>query len=71
MTGVRNQQMVRSGDWKLLFDDGRFLLFNLRSDIGERSNLIREKSDIARRLRPLLAAWQADVDAEAKRGASN
>lgn len=71
VTGVRNQQMVRSGDWKLLFDDGRFLLFNLRSDIGERSNLIREKSDIARRLRPLLAAWQADVDAEAKRGASN
>ena len=70
VAGVRNQQMVRSGEWKLLVDDGRPLLFNLRADIGERDNLIGQRSEIARRLRPLLAAWQEDVDAEAKRGAS-
>jgi len=33
-------------------------------------NLIGQRPDIARRLRPLLEAWQADVDAEAKRAAS-
>lgn len=67
--GPRTQQAVRSGDWKLLMDGGRPMLFNLRTDVGERSNLIGQRSDIARRLRPLLAAWQEDVDAEAKRAA--
>ena len=67
ITGARTQQAVRSGEWKLLLDGGRAMLFNLRADIGERNNLIGQRSDIARRLRPLLAAWQADVEAEAKR----
>jgi len=67
VTGARAQQAVRSGGWKLLMDGGRPMLFNLRTDVGERNNLIGQRSDIARRLRPLLAAWQEDVDAEAKR----
>jgi hypothetical protein len=47
------------------------MLFNLRADIAEHDNLIGQRSDIARRLRPLLAAWQEeDVDAEAKRSAT-
>ena len=66
VTGARPQQAVRSGDWKLLLDGGRAMLFNLRTDIAERSNLIGQRSDIARRLQPMLAAWQEDVDAEAK-----
>jgi len=70
VTGARAQQAVRSGEWKLLMDGGRAMLFNLRTDIGERDNLIGQRPDIARRLRPLLAAWQEDVDAEAKRAAS-
>jgi arylsulfatase A len=67
---VTGQQAVRSGDWKLLMDGGRAMLFNLRTDIAEHDNLIGQRSDIARRLRPLLAAWQADVDGEAKRTAT-
>jgi arylsulfatase A-like enzyme len=67
VTGARTQQAVRSGDWKLLLDGGRALLFNLRADVGERNDLIGQRSDIARRLRQLLAAWQEDVEAEAKR----
>jgi arylsulfatase A-like enzyme len=63
---LRNQRAVRSGDWKLLFDDGRPMLFNVRKDLGERNNLIGSKPEIAARLRPLLEAWQKDVDAEAK-----
>jgi arylsulfatase A-like enzyme len=62
----RPQQAVRSGDWKLVFD-GRAMLFNLRTDIGERNNVIGRRPDIAKRLRSLLEDWQADVDAESKR----
>ena len=65
------QQAVRSGDWKLVMDGSRAMLFNLRTDIGERTNLIGQRSDVARRLRPLLDAWQADVNAEGQRGAAN
>ncbi len=65
--GTRPQQAVRSGEWKLLSDGGRTMLFNLRTDIAERTNLIGEHSDIARRLWSLLGAWQIDIDAEAKR----
>ena len=61
------QRAVRSGDWKLVVDLGRPLLFNLRNDVGERANLIGERPEIARRLRPLLEAWAQDVDAEAKK----
>jgi arylsulfatase A-like enzyme len=66
VNGGAGQQAVRSGDWKLVVDGGRPMLFNLRSDIGERTNLIGTRSDIAKRLHTLLIAWQRDVDAEAK-----
>jgi arylsulfatase A-like enzyme len=64
--GARPQQAVRAGDWKLLYDGFRAMLFNVRTDLGERNNVISERSDIARQLAPLLAAWQKDVDGEAK-----
>jgi arylsulfatase A len=64
--GPRPQQAVRVGDWKLLYDGARAMLFNVRTDLGERSNVIGARSEIARRLAPLIAAWQRDVDAEAK-----
>lgn len=66
VSGVRQQQAVRSGDWKLLFDDTRPMLFNVRTDLGERTNMIGVHPEIAQRLRPLLDKWQQDVDAEAK-----
>jgi arylsulfatase A-like enzyme len=69
VTGARSQRAVRSGDWKLIFDDQRPMLFNVRTDVGERNNLIGLHPDIAQRLRPLLEQWQQDVDAEAKRRA--
>jgi arylsulfatase A-like enzyme len=69
VTGARQQQAVRSGRWKLVVDQARPLLFDLTSDIGERTDVIRQHLDIATRLQAALTAWQADVDAEAKRGA--
>src|SRR5512132_2121182 len=64
--GARPQQAVRAGDWKLIYDGPRAMLFNVRTDLGERHDLMRERSDVARRLAPLLTAWQRDVDGEAK-----
>jgi arylsulfatase A-like enzyme len=58
----RPQRAVRSGDWKLVADIGRPLLFNLRTDIGERDNVIVQHPEVARRLRALLEAWAAEVD---------
>lgn len=63
----RNQLAVRSGDWKLIIDQGRPMLYNVRTDVGERDEQIGRRSDIARKLQPLLAAWERDVNAEAKR----
>ena len=67
--GDSPQHAVRSGDWKFVRDGGRLLLFNLKSDVGERENLLPQHPDIARRLQTALTAWQADVDSEAKRQA--
>ena len=71
VTGARAQQAVRWREWKLIMDGGRPMLFNLKADIGERTNLIGQRAEIAQRLRTLLIAWQADVDGEAKRGQSH
>jgi len=65
------QRAVRRGDWKLLVDggpNGPELLFNLRQDVGERHDVANQRQDVARTLRPLITAWEADVDAEAKAG---
>jgi arylsulfatase A-like enzyme len=65
----RTQRAVRQGDWKFVIDGDDAMVFNLARDIGERTDLARERQgqDVARRLRPLLAAWENDVDDEAMR----
>ena len=70
VTGGRSQRTVRAGDWKLIFDDGRPMLFNLRTDIGERNDVIGRHAEVATRLRALLDSWQADVDGEARTSTS-
>jgi arylsulfatase A-like enzyme len=64
----RRQRAGRSGDWKLVLDGEAAMVFNVRTDIGERNDLARERQDVARRLRGLLAAWEEDVDGEARVG---
>jgi len=65
-TEVRQQKAVRKGEWKLLVDGDDLLLFNLRADVGERTDLARQRTDLVAKLRPLITAWEKDVDAEAK-----
>ena len=64
--GGHSQRAVRSGDFKLLLDGNSVLVYNVRTDLGERDDLASRRPDVARRLRPLLAAWEQDVNAEAK-----
>ena len=65
-TPARQQRAVRQGAWKLLVDANDLLLYNLRDDIGERNDLAARRPDVVRKLLPLIKAWEADVDAEAK-----
>lgn len=67
--GARTQAAVREGDWKLVVDQARPLLFDLSRDVGERTDVIAAHTDVATRLRAALTAWQTDVDGEAKRSA--
>ena len=70
-TGGLNQRAVRSGDMKLLVDGtARFMLFDVRKDISERDDVAQQQPAVVRRLRQQLLAWEKDVDAEAKAGAS-
>jgi arylsulfatase A-like enzyme len=61
---------VRSGDWKLIVEFAGFgevnMIFNLQRDIGERNDIARTEQGkaVARQLRPLLDAWEAEMTAE-------
>lgn len=68
-TRERQQRAVRRGRWKLVVDGDDLLLFDLPRDIGERHDVAARNPAIVRELQTLLAAWEADVDAEAKRTA--
>ena len=46
------------------------MLFDVRRDISERDDLAQQRTDVVRRLYQLLAAWENDVDQEAKTATS-
>lgn len=62
---------VRSGDWKYIVQYEGYgelnFVFDLKRDIGERDDLAwsGRGQAVARELRPLLDAWEADVNADA------
>ena len=57
--------VVRQGDWKLIeqFEDGRFELYNLKDDIGEKKNLASSKKDKVEELQRQLLDWRASIGA--------
>jgi arylsulfatase A-like enzyme len=63
--GAAKQTAVRRGDWKLVVDGPHSYVFNLRTDLSERNDLARSRQDLAQELQPLLAAWEASVNADA------
>ena len=63
--GGAKQTAVRRGDWKLVVDGPHAYVFNLRTDLSERNDLAKWRQDVAQELYPLIAGWEAAVDAEA------
>jgi arylsulfatase A-like enzyme len=57
---------IRRGDWKLVerFEDGRVHLFNLKDDLGERSDIAKKHPDRVAAMRERLHRWYEEVDAK-------
>jgi len=57
---------IRQGDYKLVerYEDGEVHLYNLKDDIGEKSNLVAEKPELVQKMRKNLHAWYRSVDAQ-------
>ena len=51
----------------MVLDAGIPMLFNLKTDPGERENLVGREHTVAKRLFQLYTAWEGDVMAEARR----
>lgn len=56
-----DERSVRDGDWKLLFRDGRYQLFNLSSDIRERRDLAFEHPQVLATLKEAWKRWENEV----------
>jgi len=57
--------VIRKGDWKLIqfFESDTVQLYNLKSDIGESSDLAESNPEKAKELLSELKAWQNNTDA--------
>lgn len=57
--------VIRCGDFKLMefYEDGRLELYNLKDDLGEKTNLAARMPEKARELRGRLAAWRMELRA--------
>jgi arylsulfatase A-like enzyme len=64
--GGKPSGAVRRGDYKLIefFEDGGLELYDLRQDIGEKSNLAAKMPDKVKELHGLLMEWRKAVDAQ-------
>jgi len=69
-TGDINVTAIRQGDYKLLdFYDARIKeLYNIKEDIGEQHNLIKEKPEMANKLYNEILQWRKDVNAYFEKG---
>lgn len=64
-TGGGPGAAVRAGDWKLIqfFEDDKFELYNVRDDVGERSDLADSNPEKVQELSGMLRTWQAEMQA--------
>jgi arylsulfatase A-like enzyme len=56
---------IRAGDWKLIefFETGKAELYNLKDDIGEKTDLAAKMPERAKELHDALTAWRKSVNA--------
>jgi len=57
---------IRSGDFKLIefFNDMRVELYDIKSDIGEQTDLAKERPNRAEELRARLHTWRREIGAQ-------
>jgi len=68
---ANENRAVRKGDMKLVLEgDLHPFIFNVRTDLGERDDLVNREQAKAKELKALLDAWEADVNAEAEKRAN-
>jgi arylsulfatase A-like enzyme len=60
----RKMKAVRHGDWKYVEDAMVPMLFNLKDDIGERTDRGFENPSIMAQLKELLSRWEAELAAD-------
>lgn len=62
---TRPGSVIRLGDWKLheYFEDGGLELYNLKDDIGEKTNLVNKHPEMAKKLHNMLIEWRNKVNA--------
>ena len=56
---------IRKGDWKLIeyFNDGGLELYNLKNDIGEKTNLAKKNPEKTQELFTLMKKWRKAINA--------
>ena len=60
-------QAVRSGDWKLRFQDGKAAeLYNLNTDIGETENLLGAHTEIEHKLMSYIRDFEKELAANSR-----
>jgi arylsulfatase A-like enzyme len=64
--GATPYSAVRLGDWRLVefFEDGRAELYNLKTDVGETTDLAARMPEKTAELKHRLAAWRSSVGAQ-------
>lgn len=62
---TRPGSAIRSGDWKLIqyFENNDIELYNLKDDIGEKTNLAESNPSKTKELLSLLETWRAETKA--------
>jgi arylsulfatase A-like enzyme len=59
---IREDWAVRSGPWKLVYENGTTGLFNLDEDIGETKDLASRMPDRVKSLSMAWKTWENDVN---------
>jgi arylsulfatase A-like enzyme len=65
-SGNRPSGAVRAGDYKLIewYEDNSVELYNLKNDIGEKHDLVKEMPEKAAELQRMLAKWRKEMNAK-------
>ncbi len=59
---VKTHRAVRHGEWKFIdTPDNQQFLYNLSSDLGEKTNLASKNSDLCSSLKHLIDTWESNI----------